>query len=107
MDEVVNLDTVFGSLTDATRRDILRRVTNYHLSVGQIAEAYNLSFAAVSKHLKVLEKAGLIIKRRIGRKHYIHLAPGAFTDASEYLDWYKGFMSERYESLDIYLRKEQ
>src|SRR4051812_42263627 len=95
----VNLDEIFSCLTDATRRDILRRVASAHLTVSQLAARYNLTFAAVSKHLKVLEKAGLIIKRRVGRKHYIELAPAGFKDAAEYLDYYKVFWESNLDSL--------
>jgi DNA-binding transcriptional ArsR family regulator len=100
------LDEIFGCLTDPTRRDILRRVATYQLTVGQLAERYNIGFAAVSKHLKVLEKAGLIIKNRVGRKHYIALAPAGFKDAAEYLDFYKNFWESNLDSLANYLEKE-
>jgi DNA-binding transcriptional ArsR family regulator len=99
------LDSIFGSLSDPTRRDILRRVAGNELSVGEIAANYNLTFAAVSKHLKVLEKAKLIIKRRKGKEQMVHLAPYAFHDANEYLDWYKQLWEQRFDSLDNYLSR--
>jgi DNA-binding transcriptional ArsR family regulator len=102
----LELDFIFGALSDATRRDILQRVTRSQLSVGQIAKDYNLTFAAVSKHLKVLEKARLIIKRRDGRHQYVRAHPKNLKEATEYLDWYKRFMDAKYESLDKYLTKE-
>ena len=57
----LNLDSVFASLADPTRRDILRQVTRRELSVGSIANQYNLTYAAISKHLKVMERANLIL----------------------------------------------
>lgn len=104
LNSAANLDEIFGCLTDATRRDILRRVASAQLTVGQLAARYNLTFAAVSKHLKVLERAGLIIKRKVGRKHYILLAPDNFKDATEYLEWYKKLWETRLDDLDKYLR---
>lgn len=102
----LSLDSIFASLADPTRRDILRRVSEQELSVGQIAEHYDLTFAAISKHLKVLEKARLIIKRRRGKEQMVQLAPQALADAAEYLQWYQQFMGERFESLENYLSKE-
>jgi DNA-binding transcriptional ArsR family regulator len=102
----LSLDSIFGSLADPTRRDILRRVSDSELSVGEIARPYDLTFAAVSKHLKVLEKAKLIIKRRQGKEQIVSLAPQALADATEYLDWYRQFMEVRYDSLANYLNKE-
>ena len=103
---VLKLDSIFGSLADPTRRDILMRVSKREMSVGEIAKPYDLSFAAISKHLKVLEKASLIIKRRRGKQQMVSLAPMAMADAVEYLQWYRQFMEVRFDSLDSYLNKE-
>jgi DNA-binding transcriptional ArsR family regulator len=100
---VLNLDSIFASLADPTRRDILRRVSDSELSVGEIAHPYDLTFSAVSKHLKVLEKAKLIIKRRQGKEQIVSLAPQALADAAEYLNWYRQFMEAQYDSLANYL----
>jgi DNA-binding transcriptional ArsR family regulator len=102
----LNLDSIFGSLADPTRRDILRRVTNDELSVSEIAKSYDLTLAAVSKHLRVLERASLIIKRRRGKEQMVSLAPRALADAAEYLQWYQQFMDRKYDSLENYLNKE-
>ena len=92
-------------LSPLPRRDILRRVSGETLSVGEIAQNYDLTFAAVSKHLKVLEKAKLIIKRRRGKEQMVQLAPQALADAAEYLQWYQQFMESRLDSLENYLRE--
>jgi DNA-binding transcriptional ArsR family regulator len=100
------LDSVFGSLSDPTRRDILRRVATRELSVNEVAEPYEVSLAAISKHLKVLEKAELIVRRRRGKQQLVQLAPDALTDASEFLDFYKSFAAERMDSLANFLDQE-
>jgi DNA-binding transcriptional ArsR family regulator len=102
-----NLDSIFGSLADPTRRDILRRLATGELSIGAIAEPYNLTFAAISKHVQLLERAKLVIKRRQGKQQYVALAPGAFASATAYLEWYRDLWEERLDSLENYLNKEQ
>lgn len=102
----LNLDEVFGSLADPTRRDILRRVSKRQMTISEIASRYDLTFAAVSKHLKVLEKAKLIIKRRRGKEQLVQIAPQTIKSANEYLEFYRKFWEERLDSLDEFLRKE-
>lgn len=101
-----SLDSVFGALADPTRRDILRRVSSAEMSVGEIARYYDLTFAAVSKHLKVLEKAKMIIKRKRGKEKMVSLAPQAFADAAEYLEWYRSLWENRLDALESYLKEE-
>ncbi|MGH7156719.1 MAG: ArsR/SmtB family transcription factor [Candidatus Saccharimonadales bacterium] len=101
-----SLDSTFGALSDPTRRDILRRLANGEFSVGELAKPYSLTFAAVSKHLKVLERAKLIIKRRRGREQMVSLAPQAFADAAEYLEWYRSLWENRLDALESYLKEE-
>ncbi len=103
----LSLDSIFGSLADPTRRDILRRVAQDELSVGEIAQPYSLSLAAISKHLKVLEKAKLIVKRRRGKEQVVSLYPAAFQSAEEYLQWYKVNINRQLDSLERYLTEEQ
>jgi DNA-binding transcriptional ArsR family regulator len=97
------LDSVFGSLADPTRRDILDRVAGRELTVSEIAQPYDMSLAAVSKHLKILEKAQLIIKRRRGKEQLVSMRPQALSDASEYLERYIHLWEERLDSLGTYL----
>jgi len=101
----LNLDSIFGSLADPTRRDILQRVADHEQTVGELADKYkNLSLAAVSKHLKVLEKACLIVKRRQGKQQYVQLAPAALVGAEEYLQQYGLILEKRLDSLEKYLK---
>jgi DNA-binding transcriptional ArsR family regulator len=80
------VDGLFHALADGTRRDILRRSARSTLSVSRLAEAYPMSFAAVQKHVAVLERAGLVTKERRGREQIVHTAPRAVSDARRALD---------------------
>lgn len=101
------LDLVFGSLSDTTRRDILRRVARRELSVGEIASSYDISLAAVSKHLVVLERAGLVTKRREGKLQVATFAPAALSDASRHLERYRDIWESRLDRLERYLEKQR
>lgn len=102
---VFSLDSVFSSLADPTRRDIMARVARREHSVGELVAHYHVSFAAISKHLKVLENARLIHKRKEGKKHMIALAPGALRSADEYLEQYRQMWQSRYDKLDELLNE--
>lgn len=99
----LSLDSTFSALADPTRRDILQRLTDAQLSVGEIAKYYDLTFAAISKHLKVLERARLIVKRRKGKQQMVSLAPQPLADAAGYLEWYRNLWESRLDSLEQYL----
>lgn len=80
------VDRAFHALADATRRDILRRCARDERSVSRLAEAYPMSFAAVQKHVAVLERAGLITKERRGREQLVRTAPDAVCRARQALE---------------------
>ena len=101
------LDLVFGSLSDGTRRDILRRVAVRELSVGEIAAPYGMSLAAVSKHLAVLEKARLITKRREGKLQMAALCLPALGEAFDHLEGYRQLWEHRLDRLERYLENEE
>ena len=96
----LRLDSIFNSLADPTRRDILTRVARREYSVGELVACYDISFAAISKHLKVLEGARLIHKRKEGKQRMVTLAPGALRSADEYLEQYRQMWQGRYDKLD-------
>lgn len=100
----LSLDAIFQSLADPTRRDILRRVAKKEMSIGDIAKPYAMTFAAISKHLNVLEKARLIIKKRKGKEQMVQLSPAAFKDAAAYLQQYEKLWNDRFDSLERYLK---
>jgi DNA-binding transcriptional ArsR family regulator len=97
------LDDIFGALASPIRRDILRQAARREYSIGELAEPYKLTFAAISKHLKVLEKAKLIVKRRRGKEQVVTLSPVAFRDASSYLRQYEKLWNDRFDRLETYL----
>src|SRR5262245_5836744 len=80
------VDRLFHALADATRRDILRRCVRGELSVSRLAEAYPMSFAAVQKHVAVLERARLVTKERSGREQLVRTDPDAVRRARQALD---------------------
>lgn len=100
------LDGLFGSLADPIRRDILRRLINAHYTIGQIASEYDISLAAVSKHLRVLQNAQLIIKKRRGKEQVVSISPDALQDASRYLQQYEALWNDRFDALER-IAKEQ
>ena len=85
VDYRLRIDSLFIALSDSTRRDILERTLGTALTVNQIAIDYDMSLAAVSKHLKVLDDAGLITKRKSGRYVFISGRPEGLNEAREYL----------------------
>ena len=107
VEHTLELNNIFGSLADPTRRDILRRVAKKELSVSAIAKHYRLTLAAISKHLQVLEKAKLIVKHRVGKQQVVALSPAAFQNASEYLQNYETIWNDRFDSLEKILTKEK
>jgi DNA-binding transcriptional ArsR family regulator len=100
----LQLDDIFASLADPTRRDILARVSRGELSVGELAQSYTISFAAISKHIKVMERARLIIKRKEGLKQIVSLAPEALMTADEYLEQYRSMWQSRFDQLETLIQ---
>jgi DNA-binding transcriptional ArsR family regulator len=92
-------DRLFQALADATRRDILRRSVRGELSVSRLAEAYSMSFAAVQKHVAVLERAGLITKQRDGRQNLVRTDADAVRRARAALDQLENDWLQRLDSM--------
>jgi DNA-binding transcriptional ArsR family regulator len=93
------LDAVFHALSDPTRRSILRRVSGEAQSVGEIAGPFAMSLAAVSKHLKVLERADLIARDKQGSFQMIRVNPVPMQQAHRWLSYYEEFWGERLDAL--------
>ena len=89
MTTVADVDRVFAALADATRRDIVRRAIGGQEGVAELAEHYPMSFAAVQKHVAVLERAGLVIKERIGRRKVVRINLHGLRAAQRLLDRYE------------------
>ena len=100
------LDSVFHALGDATRRRMLRDLAGGERTVTQLAAPFEISLAAASKHIKVLESAGLIRREIRGRTHLCRLDPGPLASAHQWLGVYERFWTERLDVLEQLLRKE-
>jgi len=98
------LSNVFAALADPTRRAILARLAHGEATVNELAEPFPISLQAVSKHLKVLERAGLITRGRAAQWRPCHLEAGPLRDVAEWMRLYRRFWDERYQRLDDYLR---
>lgn len=97
------VDRIFRALADATRRDIVRRTLAGEATVSQLAAAYDMSFAAVQKHVAVLEGAGLVEKRTNGRERLVRGNPDALSRAQSLLDGYEQIWRGRVARLDALL----
>ncbi|MFN7178440.1 ArsR/SmtB family transcription factor [Hyphomonas sp.] len=102
--EPARLDAVFHALGDATRRRMLRELSEGARTVTELAEPFEMSLAAASKHIKALEGAGLIRREVRGRTHVCHLEAGPLASASGWLAFYERFWTSRLDILDGLLR---
>jgi DNA-binding transcriptional ArsR family regulator len=100
-----HLDATFGALSDATRRAILARLADGEASVSELAAPYRMSLPAVSKHLRVLEGARLIVRRKQGRVYRCRLAAQPMRSAAEWMARYRRFWETQFDALSAYLEK--
>jgi DNA-binding transcriptional ArsR family regulator len=105
--EVLELNLIFHALSDATRRAILRGIAKKNKTVSQIAEPFRMSLAAVSKHLKVLERARLIERRKEGSFQIVSLKPEALKTADHWISFYEQFWGDRLEALKDLLEEKR
>lgn len=94
------LDQVFAALADPTRRAIVETLARGEATVGTVAEPHDMALPSISKHLKVLEHAGMITRRVDGRQHWLRLAPEGFRSAAEWFTHYQQFWSESVDRLE-------
>ncbi len=97
---------VFQALTDATRRAMLRSLAGGDRNIGELAAPFDMSLAAASKHVKVLERAGLVRRLVQGRTHICRLEPAPLAAADEWLRFYEQFWNRRLDALDALLKAE-
>jgi DNA-binding transcriptional ArsR family regulator len=97
------LSTVFRALGDPTRRQMLHRLSLGEHTVGELAQPFSMSLAAASKHLKVLERAGLVRRTVRGRTHHCRLAAEGLADAQAWMAFYQRFWGERLDALEALL----
>lgn len=98
------LDDTFSALADPTRRAILARLALGEASVNELVAPFRLSQPAISKHLKVLERAGLISRSRVAQKRPCRLNPAPLKDAADWIEEYRRFWTESFDRLDAYLK---
>ncbi len=103
-DSSEHLTTVFSALADPTRRAILARLAQGEASGTELAQPFSISVPAISKHLRVLEHAELILHRKDGRTHRFRLAARPLREAADWLEQYRQFWESQFDSLDAYLR---
>ena len=101
------LDLTFAALADPTRRAILAQLASGEATVGELAEPFTISLPAVSRHLKVLEQASLIDRRRDGQTRRCRLNPGPLNDAAEWLAFYRRFWGASLDRLASHLATQQ
>jgi DNA-binding transcriptional ArsR family regulator len=99
-----DLDAIFHALADKTRRDILARLAKGEQIISELARTYDMSLTAVSKHIKVLEKAGLVITTKEGRVHRCTMQFEPLEVASKQIDFYKQFWTQQLDVLDQYVQ---
>ena len=100
------LDTVFHALGDPTRRGMLANLALGQKSIGELAEPFDMSFAGASKHVKVLEDAGLVARRREGRTHVITLEAGPLAEAERWLRQWEKFWTVRLDRLEALIERD-
>jgi len=97
------LARVYGAIADPTRPTMVSTVTGGEVTVGTLAERFPISFNGVSKHVKVLEQAGLVRRDVRGREHWLRLRPAPLREATRWLDHYRKFWDQRLEALEQFL----
>jgi DNA-binding transcriptional ArsR family regulator len=98
------MDTVFHALAHGARRDMLGRLAGRELTVGELAEPFAMSLFAASKHIKVLERAGLVQRTVGGRRHVCRLDAAPLASASQWLGFYARYWTERLDALEELFR---
>jgi len=101
------LDRVYGAIADPTRRAILDRLARGDANVGSLADRFPISFNGVSKHVKVLERAGLVERTVFGREHRLRIVPAPLRHAAQWLEHYRAFWEARLDALEAMLVAER
>jgi DNA-binding transcriptional ArsR family regulator len=102
-----SLDHTMMALADPTRRAILKRLSQGEALVTELAKPFDMSLNAVSKHILILERAHLVLRRRDGRKHHLSLSPEPLAEAADWIEHYRQFWEMSFDRLDNYLKELQ
>jgi DNA-binding transcriptional ArsR family regulator len=106
VEQHAHLDAVFHALADPTRRAMLGQLAERELTIGELATPFSMSFAGASKHVRVLENAGLVTRTIQGRTHLCRLQAARLAEANEWLRRYERFWNEKLDTLESLLRAE-
>ena len=106
VEQYPHLDAVFHALADPTRRAMLGQLAERELTIGELATPFSMSFAGASKHVRVLESAGLVTRTIQGRTHLCRLQAARLAEANEWLRRYERFWNEKLDTLEALLRAE-
>jgi DNA-binding transcriptional ArsR family regulator len=106
VEQTAEMDTVFHALAHGARRDMLGRLADSELTVGELAEPLAMSLAAASKHVQVLERAGLVGRTVEGRRHVCRLEAAPLASASDWLRFYERHWNERLDALETLFRED-
>ena len=101
-----NLDRTMLALSDPTRRSIIARLEQGETRVTELAAPFDMSLNAVSKHIKVLERADLVIRRKAGREHFLSFNPAPLDEASRWIDEKRRFWADRLDALERALEQD-
>jgi DNA-binding transcriptional ArsR family regulator len=102
-DNTERLNRVFAALADPTRRDLVARLAGADATVGDLAEPYDMSLQAISKHVKVLEEAGLVTRSKNAQRRPVHLDAAVFDLMTKWIERYRRQAEDRYRRLDVLL----
>jgi len=95
----------FGALAHPIRRGILARLATGEANVAELAKPFKVSAPAISKHMRILEKAGLLSRRKLGREHRCKLEAARMKEAEEWIEAQRAFWNDRFDALDHYLKE--
>jgi DNA-binding transcriptional ArsR family regulator len=97
------LDAVFGALADPTRRAIINRLSTGEATMTELARPFDMTLPAVAKHVRVLEEAGLVVRRKLGREQRCRLDARPMQSAAEWMEWYRQFWEHQFDRLAEHL----
>jgi len=106
-DEDSQLTQVFSAISDPTRRRIMTLLTRDRQTVVGLAKNFSMSLPAVSKHIKILEKSGLISRHIVGRTHYLQIEATPLKQASNWIEFYEQFWNEQLDALEEFINEDQ
>ncbi|MDB5973109.1 MAG: transcriptional regulator, ArsR family [Hydrocarboniphaga sp.] len=105
--KTTRLDELFGAVSDGTRRAILARLAQSDARVTELASAFPISLNSTSKHIRILERAGLVTRSVQGREHVLSLNAGPMAEAAEWIEFYRRFWEDRLAALEAFVIKKR